>query len=336
MKNKTKILIAFGMVSALIIGFMIGVVVNYPKIDISSASGTIGKIKNYRNIKVSDASLKLYNDLISDTTKLKKIKNYYNFQYLTALKLSANIGNAIKEANAVSAFKEKNLNTINNLADYETFLLSARTDLLLAISAINAVKTTDPALYMIVSNQANNVIVQMNYKNKGIIRFIEDVSTFVTENPSVDCAGLKKIHDVLSISEVFNSAIIGDKVMLKYFDKKPLLGNNEELQLYGDQTQLNNSINQDAERLNRHAGDRENLGLLDKESLNGRVTDIAALNNLIFDMEKLWCDSEKLGRTDSERLGIYYTDLERLGLYKDLEKLGYARDSETLCAIFFI
>jgi hypothetical protein len=323
MKNKTKILIAFGMVSALIIGFMIGVVVNYPKIDISSASGTIGKIKNYRNIKVSDASLKLYNDLISDTTKLKKIKNYYNFQYLTALKLSANIGNAIKEANAVSAFKEKNLNTINNLADYETFLLSARTDLLLAISAINAVKTTDPALYMIVSNQANNVIVQMNYKNKGIIRFIEDVSTFVTENPSVDCAGLKKIHDVLSISEVFNSAIIGDKVMLKYFDKKPLLGNNEELQAC-DQTQLKNNMQHDFEMLNIiFPCDRENLGNLDKESLNAIYKDVAVLNDAIFDMEKL-------GIEDSEKLGLKFTDSEKLGRFCDSEKLGRYNDVELL------
>lgn len=296
--TKTKFLIYIGVIFALVIGFMIGIRVDYPKIDSNYAAGTIGKIKNYRNIKLSDADLKFHNDRISDTAKVRQIKNYYNFHYLNALRLSVNIGNAIKEANLVSAFKAKNQATIDNLAEYEAFLTSARTDLLMGLSAVNTVKEIEPSLFMLLTNQANNVVIQMNYRNKFVIRFIDDVVAYVKENPSADCAGLKKFHDLLTINEVFNSAMTRDKVLIKYFDKKPLLGSKVDLQL-NDQSQVDIFLQNDIKALiYNKGGDKKGLLLVcSSETLNSAIIEVNSLNK-IFNSEELrvWntLDSEKL------------------------------------------
>jgi len=297
MKTKTKILIAFGVISAMVISFMLGIMVNYPKIDSSYAGGTIGKINNYRNIKLSDEALKTYNNLISDTSKVMKLKNYYNFHYLNALKLSANLDNAINEANLVSAFKAKNQTTIDNLVEYVAFLSIVRTDLLLVLSAVNSVNEVDPASFAILTNQANNVVIQMNYRNKFIVRFIDDIGAFVNENPTLDCAGLKKYHDILTVNEVLNSEITRDKVLMKYFDKNPMFGNKENMQLY-DQKKLDILMQNDVISLNFNEEDDNGylLKLCSKESLSNTLKGVKSLSRSY--------DSDELDFLDLENLQI--------------------------------
>jgi len=307
MKTKTRIFIALGLISAMVIGFLIGINVNYPSVNSNYTTGTIGKINNYRNIKLSDADLKIHNNLISDTARVRQIKNYYNFYYLNALQMSVIIDGAIKEANSAIKFKEKNQIIIDELARYETFLSSARTDLLLALSALNSSKDLDPSLFMILTSQANNVVVQINYKNKYIVRFIDDVDAYVKENPSTDCGGLKKYHDILATKEAFNAAMTGDKVLLKYFDKKPLFGKKEDMQL-NFQNQLDILMQNDVKILNLNAGQDKKalLVICSTDRLNTTLLDVKSLN--------YFYDSEVLGSYDVERLGMLpISDAERLG-----------------------
>ncbi len=337
MKNRTKILIAFGIITALIVGFLIGVSVEYPKIDTSYASGTIGKIKNYRNIKATEADVNFHNELLADTAKVAQLKLYYNFHYVNAAKLAGYIENAVKEANSTELFKEKNKASIDNLAEFGTFLTTARGDLLLELSALKSLKETNPGLFMMLTNQANNIIAQMNYKHKAIISFIDNISVFVNDNPSLDCTGLKRVHDLLSLNEVFNSSIIHDKMTLKYFDKKSMFSDKEALNLYVDQAQLNlkGAIQTDMEKLNIIILDAEKLGIiLDKEALNGIEIEATALGALLFldpqSINSFFGDNEKLGRlviNSNEMLGTGFTDKEKLGSVMnsrllDIEKLG--------------
>jgi hypothetical protein len=314
---KTKILITLGILFAFFVGFIIGVIVDYPRFDVSNASGTIGKVKNYRNVKASEADIKFINDLASDTNKVKQLKAYYNFYYVNAANLSTNLAIAIKEANAVTGFGSQNQESINQMAEYVNFLSEARIDLILQITALNAISKADPALFMILRNQANNVIAQMNYRNKIVIKFLAQVDAFVKDSPSEATAGLKKIHDVLTLNQVLNSIITKDKMVLKYFDKKQLFSNAEELMAH-DQTKLNNTLQQDFEKLTYFFDyDSEKLGrVFDKESL---IAVFASANSLA---QALLFDSEKLGILDSERLGI--EDKENLGIIEiaDFEKLG--------------
>ncbi len=331
MKNRTKILIAFGIITALIVGFLIGVSVEYPKIDTSYASGTIGKIKNYRNIKATEADINFHNELLADTAKVAQLKLFYNFHYVNAAKLAGYIENAVKEANSAELFKEKNKASIDNLAEFGTFLTSARSDLLLELSALKSLKEINPGLFMMLTNQANNIIAQMNYRHRVIISFIDNISVFVNDNPSLDCTSLKRVHDLLSLNEVFNSSITRDKVTLKYFDKKTMFSDKESLNIYVDQAQLNlkSTIQMDMEKLNIIIlVDMEKLGIIytDKEVLNGIELDATALGSLLF--------------LDPQTLNAFYGDNEKLGLFRinsnenlgilNTEKLGYLLNSRLL------
>ncbi len=330
---KTKILITLGILFAFFVGFIIGVIVDYPGFDISYASGTIGKVKNYRNVKASEDDIRFLNDLASDTNKVKQLKAYYNFYYVNAANLATNLAVAIKEANAVPGFGPQNQESINQMAEYANFLSEARIDLILQITALNAISKADAALFMILRNQANNVIAQMNYRNKIVIKFLAQVDDFVKDNPSEASAGLKKIHDELTLHQLFISTILKDKMALKYFDKKPLFSNKEELKAH-DQTQLNSTMQQDFEQLNR-VFDSEKLGrVFDKENLNAVFASANSLAQaLLFDSEKLGIlDSEKLGILDTEKLGgqVVLWDKEIF----NSEELG-AWDSEKLGALYY-
>jgi len=335
MKNKTKILIAFGIITALIVGFLIGVSVEYPKIDTSYASGTIGKVKNYRNIKATEADINFHNELLADTAKVAQLKLFYNFHYVSAAKLAGYIESAVEEANSTELFKEKNKASIDNLTEFGSFLTTARGDLLLELSALASLKETDPGLFMLFTNQANNIVAQMNYRHRTIISFIDNIDAFVKDNPSLDCTGLKRAHDMLSLNEVFNSFIIKDKMTLKYFDKKSMFSDKEALNIYVDQAQLNlkNTVQLDFEKLNIIIMDVEKLGIIfDKEVLNGIELDATALGSLLnLDPQSLnsfYGDNEKLGRmviNSNEKLGIF--DSEKLGSLLNsrllnVEKLG--------------
>jgi len=70
MKKKNKLLMVFGFIFAILVGFLIGISVDYPEVNNKSVSGTIGKINNYRNSQSSKSDITLQNELTSDTSKL--------------------------------------------------------------------------------------------------------------------------------------------------------------------------------------------------------------------------------------------------------------------------
>jgi len=141
MKTSGKLFIAFGVVAVLVIGFLIGLSVDYPFVGKSSASGTIAKINNYRKTQSSISEIQLQSELISDTTKLKAVQQLLNFYYFSAVKMSGNVRVALDEANAVAAFKAANQNLMTNMTGYNQCLTSARTDLLMLNEISSAIMT---------------------------------------------------------------------------------------------------------------------------------------------------------------------------------------------------
>jgi len=79
MKKSKNLLFVPGIVAALVVGFLVGLTVDFPKADDSAISGTIGKVDHYRNIQASEADIELRNELANDTPKLKQLQNYLNF-----------------------------------------------------------------------------------------------------------------------------------------------------------------------------------------------------------------------------------------------------------------
>ena len=195
MKKKNNLLIALGIIAALTIGFLIGISVNYPRLNNHEISGTIGKVKNYRNTKATEADIELKNDLLADSVMLHSVKNFMNFYYVRALELGKNIDFAVAEANKNEAFKNKNASEITALENYGKFLGAARKDLLVAVAACRSAAGADPAFLRNAIAQANNMVAQMNYRNSAVLNFITSLDSFIQETGAGKNAGLNKAHD---------------------------------------------------------------------------------------------------------------------------------------------
>jgi len=340
MKTSGKLLSVFGIVGGLIVGFIVGISVDFPKVDNNKISGTIGKVNNYRKAQGSITEIDLQNELASDTLKLKTVKQYLNFYYLTAIKQAEDIKFALDEANAITVFKTTNQATIASLTDYQKFLSSARTDLILAIAVCKEPSKTDPVILKDILNQANNMIAQMNFKNRTVLEFIDSLAMFINGNQDEKTEGLKKVNDRLILNELNTAVMTNDKLIVKSFDKIRLYTDVEKLNYSLDRQSLSNQIKQDIEKI--AAFDAEKLGIYDNEKLAvtdkesfGVVNDSEILHAMFSDIEKLeacFTDAEKLGMKlpDKEKLGAGFTDAEKLGIILDSEKLGRIMDSEKM------
>ncbi len=269
MKKSKNLLFVLGIVAALIVGFLIGLVVNFPPADDSAISGTIGKVDHYRNIQASEADIELRNELANDTTKLKQLQNYLNFYYVNAVKMAEDIDFAVEEANGVDAFKKANASQIMNLTRYKDFLIPARTNLLMALAACKGVQETDPLLLKDLLNRAHNSVAQINYRDRLVLDFISTLNAFIAENGEDSFPGLEEAHDRLALNQLYTSLITKDKMVLKFLDKTAMYSNSAEKFKAYDQNKLNTAIqqdmtilkffHQDVNKLNDYAGDKEIL-----------------------------------------------------------------------------
>ncbi|HBL75674.1 MAG: hypothetical protein A2W90_17230 [Bacteroidetes bacterium GWF2_42_66] len=312
MKKSKKLITAVAIFFALVIGFLIGISVEYPRLNNNEVSGTIGKVNNYRNTKATEADIQLKDELLADSVMLKSVKNYLNFFYVRSLEYGKNIDFAVSEANASEAFKSKNGQQITALDNYGKFLGTARKDLLAAVAACESANDADPAFLRDAIAQANNIVAQMNYRNSAVLNFITRLDAFIQENGIDKNPGLNKAHDLLVYNEVGSSLVLKDKVLLKFFEKKKLYSKD----LTTAPVNIAENIQKDMEQLKLK--DTEQLNFLDTEKLGAIIA---------FDAEKLgsfFNDAEKLGTgfTDSEKLGVVIWDVEKLGAVWDSEKLG--------------
>ncbi|HEY5511136.1 MAG TPA: hypothetical protein VIK10_08915 [Prolixibacteraceae bacterium] len=354
MKKSSNLFVVFGIVAALIIGFLIGISTDYPRLNKQALSGTIGKVNNYRNIQVSETDIQLKNELLTDTVKLKMLQGYFNFYYVGALKMTADVALAVNEATDIEAFQVKNKSLTSSLENYGKFLLSARSDLLLSIAACKSVREIDPILLRNTLNQGRNVVAQINYRDRVVLDFVDALSTFIKSNKAGQYQGLEKAHDLLVANEVYTSMIAKNKVVLKFLDKTSLFSKSQENLNVWDQQKLSTMIQQDMEKLSlidftfgdaeklgrERQNDTEKLGRMNDAEKLGIYVDAAKLGQIagdaeklgsvfVRDTEKLRCDVEKLGAFDTEKLGLFtQSDAEKLG-FEDSEMLGAGLTNDT-------
>lgn len=358
--KRTNLLIVFAVILSLIIGFVIGISVDYPSVGENGLSGTIGKVKNYRNTKATEADIELKDELLSDTTLLNSVRNYMTFHYLRAVKLGENIDFAVKEAVATEEFRNQNAGLIAALEDYSKLLSTARKNLLMTTVVCKSAGEASPALLRQSILEANNLIAQIKYGNKTVLGFVNKLDAFIQEKGPGSYPQLNKAHDLLMLNEIGSSLLTRDKALLKFFDKKKLYS--RDLKSQG--SDIRQTVLRDLETLSLQALDQEKLGIADAEKLGAwdqeklgllnaeKLDGIGALDAEklgVFDSEKLAvieiADSEKLGLfgfLDAEKLGLLvigdaeslgFLDQEKLGL-KNKEELGVVHDAEKLGVIF--
>ena len=66
MKKRNGLLLTLAVIASLAIGFLIGIMVDIPKTDNTQVVGTIGKIQNYKNVKITEQDIQLKNELLAD------------------------------------------------------------------------------------------------------------------------------------------------------------------------------------------------------------------------------------------------------------------------------
>jgi hypothetical protein len=352
MKSSTKILIGVMIIISLLIGFFIGITVDYPKTDNAELAGTIGKMDNYRNVKISEKDIQLRNDLLSNESFLKGYIQYYSVQYTACVKQCDDIDFAIKAAESIQPFKEKYTKEIDDIKLYSETLKQSREDILLALTSLQNLAQSDQNNIAQLLNLANVAIAQNKYSENCIYLFVESVEKFIQTNNPQQYTDLLKAHDLFAVNQLIMAAITNDKPMLKAYDKKQLLSSNLELNTVHS-TQLNAILLSDFnalkanfpnnEKLQEFCSDPTKMGNIEKqlgviipafEKLGGIVVEstdkLRAVNAneklgaVIFNADKLGeiCNSEKLGIENTEILRV--TDLERLRC-GDAQKLGINR-----------
>ena len=73
MKTKTKLLFAIGLMAALCIGFLIGISVDFPKVNKSDLAGTFGKAEKFHKVQMTAKDIQLRSELLKDTAKLRSM-----------------------------------------------------------------------------------------------------------------------------------------------------------------------------------------------------------------------------------------------------------------------
>jgi hypothetical protein len=361
MKTQKGVLTVLVVIVSLAAGFLIGVLVDFPKTDNSELSGTIGRVQNYKNVKITEEDIELKNQLTSDTLILKAISNYFNYYYVSAVSQGEKIRYTLDNVNPLKEFREFSGLVLIEFENYGTFLENARKDLLLAVIVCKEPEDVNPVMMRNTITRANNVISQMNYRKQTVLNFLENVEAFLEQKQEGSSPVLADIHMILTLDQVANAMALNDKMVLKYFEKKKLF--TEEIQ-GSFSTDLKGIITSDMNSLGTGFTDIagiEYFPILQDASLIGRqfILGDAALQSFQSNMNELgyyMTNAQTLQNMQdlslgsimfimdaAGELGVFMkpndlggyiiTDKDNLGTFWDAQKLGSVLDAQKLGAV---
>lgn len=346
MKKNQNFLWSLGLVAALAVGFVVGLLIEYPFVDSNEMTGTIARVNNFRNTKVSEGDLALQNNLATDTLLQKSMQSYMKYQYVRSIQLGESIDEAILASKATPDFSAKTAQIIREMEGFSSFLQKSRPILLTAALSMHKAREADAAALRNIIAQASNVVTEMNYRNRMVFDYLNSAEAFIVDKGAENCQDLAVAHDKLATLQLGSALVSADKVSLKLLDKKRVFGHQNESSVSAN---LKSVIKWDIEFMSIHL-DVEKLGFLDKEQLAGWDQEQLAVHDqeqlgMVKDQEQLgWWDQEQLGLKDFEQLagvvaldmevlaGIGALDQEKLGIIvpMDQEKLAYFADAEAL------
>jgi hypothetical protein len=321
--RKKNLYTIVGIIACLVIGFLLGTLVNYPKVNNNELAGTIGKASNYRNVTVAEDDIQLRSDLQSDTSLQKAYIDFYTFHYATAAELTDALDLSIKASESVNDFKSSNAAIINGLKKYRASINRLRSDLLMAISTLMNIDKLDAATISEVLNNAGIALSQLSYNDDAVIAFIDESAYYLGDKNGRDAILLRKAHDKLMILQITKAVVMNDKPKMKYLDGKELFAGSEQLNIWSIEN-LNGII----------ISDQENLQMVFNSEKLGLVNNQNALNlALLFNAENFNSVSEFItaGYSNMEQLQIFfsseklntgYTNVESLNIYLNSEMVG--------------
>jgi hypothetical protein len=322
MKKYKIIFVIVSFVIGIAIGLIAGIMIISPRMSLTEAVGTIGRVEQYRNVRITEADIELRNELLSDEETLEAYRSYLAFEYSANLRMVEDLHAAMQAGRDIPEFSSKNAQTLDRMEGYAGYLENARLTILEAMGALNDLSGQSQVAVRSLLNSAGNAIVQSHSLSSPVFDFMLGVDSFLKQNPEEDYEQLANVHDQLLANLMMINIINRNLPVLEYLTEKTLLAGELELAQFDSETlrakmledvgRLGGIVYHDAEKLNTIMLDTERLAyFVDAETLSLLV--------IIPDAERLsgsW-DAEKLSGTiglDSEKLNRLMSGSEKLNL----------------------
>lgn len=329
-KNRSLVIVILVIVS-LAAGFLTGTLVDIPKTDNTQLVGTIGRVQNYKNVKITQEDIELKNELLVDSLLLRAISVYFNYYYVSAVSQGEKIQYALKELENQEPYREYAGVLLEDFARYGTFLGNARTDLLLAIAIVKNPGEVHPVMIRNTIVQANNVISQISYRKQSVLDLIDNLSSYLSQQGKETNATLASVHTVLTMDQIAAAMAMNDKMVLQYFEKKKLFTDEIQGSFSSD---LQGIIVADMGRLDLIVRDKTFLGMSEVErvpiiedaALIGSrfLLNAPALQNFLQSMNDLGYIHKNTQTLDNmQGLGLFIRNAEGvLGIVMDKDILS--------------
>lgn len=329
-KNRSLVIVILVIVS-LAAGFLTGTLVDIPKTDNTQLVGTIGRVQNYKNVKITQEDIELKNELLVDSLLLRAISVYFNYYYVSAVSQGEKIQYALKELENQEPYREYAGVLLEDFARYGTFLGNARTDLLLAIAIVKNPGEVHPVMIRNTIGQANNVISQISYRKQSVLDLIDNLSSYLSQQGKETNATLASVHTVLTMDQIAAAMAMNDKMVLQYFEKKKLFTDEIQGSFSSD---LQGIIVADMGRLDLIVRDKTFLGMSEIErvpiiedaALIGSrfLLNAPALQNFLQSMNDLGYIHKNTQTLDNmQGLGLFIRNAEGvLGIVMDKDILS--------------
>jgi hypothetical protein len=322
MKTSKTFAIILSLVVGFAFGLIIGIILTNPGVSLIDAAGTIGRVEQYRNVRITEADIELRNELLSDEEMLEAYRSYLAFEYSANLRMVEDLNTALQAGRDITEFSSKNAHTLDRMERYAGFLENARLTILDAMGALNDLSGQSRVAVRSLLNNAGNAIVQSHSLSSPVFDFMLGVDSYLKQNPEGDYKQLANAHDQLLANLMMINIINRNLPVLEYLTEKSVLAEDLELAQFDSET-LRSKVLEDVGKLEGNV-----------------VFDSEKLNSIFFDTERLayFVDAETLSLVmhlsqeeqlrgivafDSEKLNTGFTlDAESMSVYLDSEKLN--------------
>ncbi len=310
MKNNRIVAVVFSLVIGFAVGLLVGLTLTNPGMSLREAAGTIGRVDQYRNIRVTEADIELRNELLADEKMREAYRHYLAFEYTANLKMTEDVDFALRAGRENSEFRVANAGTLNRLEQYSEFLDNARLRILEAMGVVTDLSDRDRIAIRTVLNNAGNALAQTQLRGNVVFDYLSAVERFFDVHPKSDAPQLATAHDLLFTNMLMTTIVNDNRPVLEYLIAKDLMteGEEEQLALY-DGEMLNRQVVLDLERL-------ESIAFLSEENLQFLIQDVSQLAGAIYDFSALDAsiriqDMQSLGQLETlGAIGVF--DVEQL------------------------
>ncbi|MDD3811589.1 MAG: hypothetical protein PHV14_04825 [Bacteroidales bacterium] len=247
MKTRTKLLFALGFVAALLVGYVIGILVDYPTLNNQDLAGTVGKAKKFRKTVLTAEDVRLRTDLMKDTAQLRTIIQSLTYYSMLTEETNKNLNMALIafRSNGMGG-DESQKNQLDQLSDFAEFLHNGNESLGATLSMLSnlyfdgdAAETPDVEKNL---RDFGNFVTGLDNWGEALNQGVLNLDQFMLDQGSLQeqmasVKELKSIRDKLVISSLQLAAVADSKQMVNLVLSQIL--SRDQLNLLRGQDQLN-------------------------------------------------------------------------------------------------